>query len=144
MGSDYTLRMHGICKSFPGVVALDHVDFDLRRGEVHALVGENGAGKSTLIRILAGVYEKDAGEVYFNEKKIEIHNSADAQNLGFSFIHQELNLIPYFSAYENAVLGLRYPHNWMGLINWRKLRKRVQDIAGSLNIDFNLRKPVWE
>jgi ribose transport system ATP-binding protein len=144
MGEEQTLRMCGVCKRFPGVVALDKVDFDLKKGEVHALVGENGAGKSTLIRILAGVYEKDAGEIYFNGKRIEIHNSADAQNLGFSFIHQELDLIPYFNAYENVVLGLKYPHNFLGLINWRKLRQRVQDIADSLNIDFNLRKPVWE
>jgi len=142
MGEKTVLQMRGICKSFPGVTALDQVDFDLREGEVHALVGKNGAGKSTLIRILAGVYSRDAGEVLVDGKRVEIHNSAAAQRLGLGFIHQELNLVPHFNAYENAMLGLRYPTNMLGLIKWRSLRKQIAEIARSLNIDFDLKSPV--
>jgi len=138
------LEMRGIRKHFPGVVALDSVDFDLRKGEVHALVGENGAGKSTLIRILAGIYTRDTGEIIFNGRKVEISNPHDAQELGFSFIHQELNLVPFFNTFENVLLGLRYPRNRFGLISWESLHKRIAKIAKLVDIDFDLKKPVRE
>lgn len=144
MEQSTTLKMQGIRKTFPGVTALDDVEFDLKEGEVHALVGENGAGKSTLIRILAGVYNKDAGEIIYNGRKVEIHSSIDAQRLGFGFIHQELNLVPYFDTYENVVLGLKYPRNSLGFIHWQNLRKKINEIAQRLDIDFDLRKPVSE
>ena len=99
------LRVSGICKHFPGVVALDQVHMTVRRGEVLALLGENGAGKSTLIKILAGVYAKDAGEIIFDGRKAEIHSPHDAQALGISVIFQELNLLPNLSVAENIFLG---------------------------------------
>lgn len=97
--------MEGIDKSFPGVHALDNCQFELRAGEVHALVGENGAGKSTLMKILAGVYSKDAGRIVVQGRQVEIPNPRAAQALGISMIHQELNLMPHLTVAENVYIG---------------------------------------
>ena len=99
------LRMEGIYKSFPGVQALSDAKFDLRYGEVHALVGENGAGKSTLMKILGGIYNKDAGRVILEEQEVEITSPAMAQHLGISIIHQELNLMPHLTVGQNIFIG---------------------------------------
>lgn len=99
------LRMEGIYKSFPGVQALSDVKFELRRGEVHALVGENGAGKSTLMKILGGIYHKDAGHITLEGKEVEILNPHMAQNLGISIVHQELNLMPHLTVAQNIFIG---------------------------------------
>jgi len=88
------LRVENITKKFPGVVALDRVSFDLRRGEVHALVGENGAGKSTLMKILSGVYQPDEGTIYLNGQPVVFRDPVEAQRAGISIIYQELNLMP--------------------------------------------------
>ena len=97
--------MKGICKNFPGVKALDNVNFELRAGEVHALLGENGAGKSTLIKVLGGIYSIDGGEIYIDGQRVSIHEVKDAQNLGISIIHQELVLVPQMTIAENIFLG---------------------------------------
>src|SRR5690606_38841888 len=97
--------MEGIDKSFPGVHALDNCRFDLRLGEVHALVGENGAGKSTLMKILAGVYSKDAGRIKVQGRETEIPHPRAAQALGISMIHQELNLMPHLTVAQNVFIG---------------------------------------
>ena len=99
------LQMTGIDKSFPGVHALQSVQFDLRRGEVHALLGENGAGKSTLIKILGGIYQKDKGEILVDGEKVTINSVEDARKAGVSIIHQELVLVPWLSVAENMFLG---------------------------------------
>src|SRR5512141_3226404 len=99
------LRMEGIYKSFPGVQALSDARFELRHGEVHALVGENGAGKSTLMKILGGIYHKDAGQIFLEGKEVEIHNPRMAQSMGISIIHQELNLMPHLTAAQNIFIG---------------------------------------
>src|SRR5512138_2062012 len=99
------LRMEGIYKSFPGVQALSDVRFDLRRGEVHALVGENGAGKSTLMKILGGIYHKDAGHIFLEAQEVEVLNPHMAQNLGISIVHQELNLMPHLTIAQNIFIG---------------------------------------
>jgi len=99
------LRMEGIYKSFPGVQALSDARFELRRGEVHALVGENGAGKSTLMKILGGIYHKDAGHINLEDKEVEILNPHMAQNLGISIVHQELNLMPHLTVAQNIFIG---------------------------------------
>ena len=104
MGKDLVL-MEGIEKRFPGVHALDQCRFDLRPGEVHALVGENGAGKSTMMKILGGIYHKDAGHIYIEGQEIEIENPRQAQHLGISIIHQELNLMPHLTAAQNIFIG---------------------------------------
>lgn len=102
---DTILRMEGITKTFPGVLALNQCRFDLRSGEVHALVGENGAGKSTLMKVLAGVYKKDAGHIYYKGQEVEIPNPKVAQHLGISIIHQELNLMPHLTVAQNIFIG---------------------------------------
>jgi ribose transport system ATP-binding protein len=99
------LRMEGIYKSFPGVQALSDCKFELRPGEVHALVGENGAGKSTLMKILGGIYEKDTGHIYLDGKEVNINSPHTAQALGISIIHQELNLMPHLTVAQNIFIG---------------------------------------
>ena len=99
------LRMEGIYKSFPGVQALSDARFELRYGEVHALVGENGAGKSTLMKILGGIYNRDAGQIILEGQEVEIHSPAMAQHLGISIIHQELNLMPHLTVAQNIFIG---------------------------------------
>ena len=99
------LQMRGIRKAFPGVVALDDVSFDLRRGEVHALLGENGAGKSTLMKILSGACVRDAGEILIDERPVVLNSPREAQAIGISTIYQEFNLVPQLSAAENIYLG---------------------------------------
>lgn len=105
MSNNYLLEMKGITKKFPGVLALDKASFNLRKGEVHALIGENGAGKSTLIKILSGAYQMDEGEIIINNEKVSIQNPGEAQELGISVIYQEFNLIPYLTVAENIFLG---------------------------------------
>src|SRR5687767_6841302 len=99
------LELKGISKRFPGVVANDNVDFDLRKGEVHALLGENGAGKSTLMNILYGLYHPDEGEVHVNGKPVRIHSPREAIDLGIGMVHQHFMLIPVMTVAENIVLA---------------------------------------
>jgi len=103
--SDALVLMEGIDKSFPGVHALNNCNFDLQRGEVHALVGENGAGKSTLMKILAGIYSPDQGSIYLRGEEVTIPNPQSAQRMGISMVHQELNLMPHLTAAQNIFIG---------------------------------------
>ncbi|MFD5749794.1 sugar ABC transporter ATP-binding protein [Streptomyces sp. NPDC127033] len=116
---DELLRVEGIRKTFPGVVALDSVDFDLRRGEVHVLLGENGAGKSTLIKMLSGAYRPDAGRVLVGGEDVRIHGAQDAERLGIATIYQEFNLVPDLTVAENIFLG-RQPRRF-GLVDRKKM-----------------------
>src|SRR5215510_3020773 len=118
-GTSPLLSMRGICKRFPGVVALDNVNLDVGRGEVVGLCGENGAGKSTLMKILGGVYEPDAGEILIDSKAVIIAEVNDAMRLGVAFIHQELNVLDNLDVAANVYLG-REPRR-LGLID----RKRI-------------------
>ena len=102
---DVILSMQGIDKSFPGVHALDHVDFDVRRGEVHALMGENGAGKSTLMKVLTGIIKKDAGTILFEGKAVDFKNPRMAQDAGIVIVHQELNMIGDLTVAQNIFIG---------------------------------------
>ncbi len=99
------LEMRDIVKTFPGVKALKGVDFTVKAGEVHALMGENGAGKSTLIKVLTGIYQRDTGEITFDGKSINPTTALQAQHCGISTIYQELNLVPCLSVCENVFLG---------------------------------------
>src|SRR5512137_1275432 len=114
------LQATGITKRFPGVLANDHVGFDLEKGEIHALLGENGAGKSTLMNILYGLYAPDEGEVAVRGQPVQIHNPNDAIGLGIGMVHQHFQLVPVFTVAENIVMGTeptRFPFSWktMGL-----------------------------
>jgi len=135
------LEMRGIGKRFPGVVALDEVDFDLRRGEVHILLGENGAGKSTLMKILSGAYQKSAGQIILDGAEVEIRNPKHAQTLGISTIYQEFNLIPNLSVGENIFLG-REPAKLPGLINQRAIFQDARRAVSSLGLEINPRKLI--
>jgi ribose transport system ATP-binding protein len=137
------LYMKGISKAFPGVVALDNVDFDLCPGEVHGLVGENGAGKSTLIKILSGIYIQDQGEIVLNGEPIALSHPSDAREYGISPVHQELNLEPYLTAAENIFLG-HQPLGRFGLINHQKMNRDAQELLENLGVDVAPRRMVAE
>lgn len=130
------LRMEGISKSFPGVQALDQVDFEVYAGEVHALVGENGAGKSTLIKILSGAYAADAGRILFRGKEVEFHSPRDAIDAGIATINQELMLIPQLSVGENVFLG-RLPRRELGRVDWAQVRERTRELFALLGLDVD-------
>ncbi len=131
-----------VSKRYPGVLAVDDVSLDLFAGEVHGLVGENGAGKSTLIKLLAGATPRDSGEILVRGKPAALHHVRDATRLGLAFIHQELNLVPYFDAAENIFLGHAYPRRAWGGIGWRVLRARAQQVLDQLGADIPLDLPV--
>jgi ribose transport system ATP-binding protein len=134
------LQMRGISRAFPGVQALLGVDLDVRAGEVHAIVGENGAGKSTLMKILAGVYQPDAGTVVLDGQSAHIENPRRAMALGIAMIHQELNLAPNLSVAENIFLG-RVPAR-LGLVDWGRLDRQTQALVERLDMDFDARALV--
>lgn len=127
-----SLMMSGISKSFPGVRALSRVDFKLRSGEIHALMGENGAGKSTLIKVLTGVYPMDEGTVRLDGRPVTIKSPQDAQKHGISTVYQEVNLCPNLTVAENLFLG-REPR-FMGLISWRQMNLKAAELLRELNI----------
>ncbi len=126
------LEMRGICKYFPGVRALQDVDFTLRAGEIHALMGENGAGKSTLIKCLTGVYPKDEGEIYMagHDKAVTIRSPQDAQNIGISTVYQEITLCPNLTVAENMYIGRTKD----SFTNWRKMNQGAGKILKDLGI----------
>ena len=103
--SDFKLRVEGVEKSFPGVKALTNISFAVRKGTVHALCGENGAGKSTLMKVLTGLYKADAGQIFIDEKPVEIKNPIQAREYGISMIAQELNYVSELSVEENLFMG---------------------------------------
>jgi ribose transport system ATP-binding protein len=121
---DLVLEMRGISKRFPGVVALDHVDLDVRAGEVHVVLGENGAGKSTLMKILSGAYRKDGGEIRLGGQPVEIRDPRHAQELGIAIIYQTFNQVPHLSVAENILLGRERTR--LGLIDYEDLHRRAQ------------------
>ncbi|HAX17764.1 MAG TPA: D-xylose ABC transporter ATP-binding protein [Actinobacteria bacterium] len=137
------IELKNIKKIFPGVVALEDVNFDVGYGEVHALVGENGAGKSTLIKILGGVYQPDAGEIIIEGKKESITNTSTAQRLKIAVIYQEFNLIPDLSVAENIFIG-REPKIAKSFINWKKINNDASEIMKKLDININPRKFISE
>lgn len=135
------LRVEGVVKKFPGVVALDHVSFELRRGEVHALVGENGAGKSTLMKILSGAYQPDEGVIYYKGKPVVLRNPHEAQKLGISIVYQELNLMPHLTVAQNIFIG-REPLRF-GYIDDRKMYRDAKEILTRLHVDVDPSLPVY-
>lgn len=136
------LEIEGLYKSFGGVAALKGASLSLAPGEVHALVGENGAGKSTLIKILAGILRADSGTIRLSGKPVEIGSGAEAGRLGLSFIHQELNLVPWFGVAENLFLGKAYPHNRLGLIDRKALAAGAQGALDELGVSLPLDCPA--
>ncbi|HEU5080630.1 MAG TPA: sugar ABC transporter ATP-binding protein [Opitutaceae bacterium] len=136
MADNPLLTLRGIRKRFPGVLALDGVDFTVRAGEIHALLGENGAGKSTLIKVLTGVYTADEGDIRLADKPLQARSPAEAEEAGISTVYQEVNLIPSLSVAENLCLG-RQPGK-LGFIAWRALRRAAKASLARLGLDIDV------
>ena len=134
------VKMLGIAKSFPGVVALEDVEFSLRTGEIHALMGENGAGKSTLIKVLTGVEQPDNGTIELDGKLVQVRSPQHSQELGISTVYQEVNLCTNISIAENIMLG-HEPYRF-GTIHWRKVNELAQKAINRLNIDVDVTQPL--
>ena len=132
MEDGIVLTMRGICKNFPGVKALNNVDFTLRKGEIHALMGENGAGKSTLIKVLTGVYDKDAGEIRIDgiNHPVTVHSPQEAQNFGISTVYQEITLCPNLTVAENMYIGRTRGAG----VNWQVMNRKARELLDSLGI----------
>ncbi len=135
MDNRAVVEMIDICKAFPGVQALDHVSFTLRRGEVHCLLGENGAGKSTLIKILSGAYQMDSGQIKIEGREVNIRSAQDARGMGISTIYQEMNLVPGLSVAENLFLGEEETLRGVPwVVDRRAMNARAGEIFAKMNV----------
>ncbi len=139
---DVLVLMEGIEKTFPGVHALSQCQFELRSGEIHALVGENGAGKSTLMKVLAGVYNKDAGRIVYKGKEVEIHNPRAAQHLGISMIHQELNLMPHLTVAQNIFIGREPRRSVPFMLDDKAINEQAQQLIAMMRLNLDPRTKV--
>jgi simple sugar transport system ATP-binding protein len=138
---DFILTMKDISKTFPGVNALENVDFSLKRGEIHALVGENGAGKSTLIKIITGVEQPDAGSIELDGRLVQVRSPQHSQELGISTVYQEVNLCTNISIAENIMLG-HEPHLFFGAIDWKAMKILAKQAMQRLDIDIDVAQPL--
>lgn len=129
------LTMKDIDKNFPGVHALDHVDFEVKRGEVHALMGENGAGKSTLMKVLTGIYKKDSGSITYEGKEVEFHNTREAQDAGIVIVHQELNMLGDLTVAQNIFIGREFKKGIR--IDDKKMNEEAKKLFDRLHIDID-------
>lgn len=141
MAADDLLVMRDICKSFSGVQVLKRVHLNIKKGSVHALMGENGAGKSTLMKILIGLYKRDSGEILLNGSPIVCENTRQAQSLGIAMIHQELNFIPEMTVAENMFLGDEPMKNRL-TVNFKDLYKRAERMLSEAGMDIDVRQPI--
>ncbi|MGM0365972.1 MAG: sugar ABC transporter ATP-binding protein [Actinomycetota bacterium] len=141
MNNGVVCDIRNVTKTFPGVLAIDNVDFDIKAGEIHALVGENGAGKSTLIKMLGGVYKPDRGEIVFDGRKIVFNSTHESQKRGISVIYQEFNLIPDLSVAENIFIS-REPKALGMFMNWRKINADAKKILDELDVDIDPRRYI--
>jgi ribose transport system ATP-binding protein len=142
--TDAVIELHGIVKDFPGVRALDHVDFSLRKGEVHALLGENGAGKSTLIKILTGVYSRGGGEILINGVRAEISSPAAARGYGIDAIYQEQYLCPDLTVEENLFANRLPRRKSFGTVWWSRLHREAEELLRGWKVDFGPRDRVGD
>ena len=136
------MEMRGITKRFPGVLASDRVDFDVRSGEVHALLGENGAGKSTLMKILYGLYEPDEGEIRLNGQVVSIQSPADAIRNGIGMIHQHFMLVPTLTVRENVALGLKSSRGLRTDLD--RVAVRINELAELYGLHVDPDAVVWQ
>ena len=130
------LELKDITKKFPGVLANDQVNFDLNKGEIHALVGENGAGKSTLMNVLFGIYQQEAGEIFYKGQELDIDGPQDAIDLGIGMVHQHFMLVPTLTVTENIILGDEITNN-VGHLNLKEARSRVEKLSGQYGLDVD-------
>jgi len=137
-----SVKMQGITKRFPGVLANDDVDFDVKAAEVHALLGENGAGKSTLMKILYGLYHQDSGEIFINDKLVKFNSPTDAINQGIGMIHQHFMLVPTLTVTENVALGL--PSSRGPLTDLERVSKRMLELADLYGLRIDPNAYIWQ
>ena len=135
LSHEVILTMEGIDKSFPGVHALDHVNLEVRRGEVHALMGENGAGKSTLMKVLTGIYTKDSGTITYEGKEVEFHGPKEAQEAGIVIVHQELNMMNHLTVAQNIFIGREFMKG--GIIDDAKMNEESKKLFEQLGIKID-------
>ncbi|MCO1602951.1 sugar ABC transporter ATP-binding protein [Desulfosporosinus nitroreducens] len=141
MKENFKLRVSQIEKSFPGVKALDKIDFAVKKGSVHVLCGENGAGKSTLMKIINGIYQPDSGQIYIDEKPVKINNPIQARTLGISMIFQEMSYVPEMTVEENLFLG-NLPVKRFGNVNWKEVRRRTKELLLAENLPYSPTTPL--
>jgi ribose transport system ATP-binding protein len=137
MGSSTTIEMKGISKAFGPVKVLEQVDFDLRNGEIHALMGENGAGKSTLMKILTGIYQKDEGTINVKGQNVSYNAPKEAELAGISVIHQELNIIPYLTVAENMFLGKNLTYGKTGILKTKEMNQKTKEYLDRLGVTID-------
>ena len=142
MSSEPLLSINGISKAFPGVKALDTVSFDVRAGEIMALLGENGAGKSTIIKVLTGVYKRDSGSVTLDGKAIDPQSTAEAQAIGIGTVYQEVNLLPNMSVADNLFIG-REPRRF-GLIDRKTMVRKARELMHSYGFELDVTRPLGQ
>ncbi len=130
------LEMHGITKRFPGVLANDHINFQLEKGEIHALLGENGAGKTTLMNILYGLYSQDEGQVFLNGHEVEINEPTDAIRLGIGMVHQHFMLVPVMTVAENIILGIEIVRNGF-VLDQKTAVQRIHDLSRQYGLEID-------
>jgi inositol transport system ATP-binding protein len=136
MNLDIKLRVSNVEKFFPGVKALDKINFAVRKGTVHVICGENGAGKSTLMKVINGIYKQDAGQILIDEKVVDIKNPIQARSLGISMIFQELNYMPEMTIEESLFVG-NWPKDKYGKVDWKEIRKRTLALLEKENLNYN-------
>lgn len=136
------VEMKGITKSFPGVLANDRIDFDVRAGEIHALLGENGAGKSTLMKILYGMYRPDAGEIFVNSAQVHLNSPLDAIRIGIGMVHQHFMLVPTFTVEENVALGLRSSRRFV--LDLDRVGARLKELSQAYGLRVGPQAKIWQ
>ena len=136
------LQMQDITKQFPGVLANDKVNFEVEKGEVHALLGENGAGKSTLMNILYGLYQPTSGSIFYKGQKVEITSPKAAIDLGIGMVHQHFMLIPALSVVENVILGMKPERG--SVLDLESAAKKIVDLGKKYNMDIDPWAKVWQ
>jgi inositol transport system ATP-binding protein len=136
INQEVKLSVSNIEKSFPGVKALDRINFSVKKGTVHVLCGENGAGKSTLMKVINGIYQPDSGQILIDGKVVEINNPIQARNLGISMIFQELNYIPEMTIQESLFVG-NWPRDKFGKVDWPEIRKQTRALLEAEKLSYS-------
>ena len=130
------LKLQNITKKFGNVVANDHINLSVGKGEIRALLGENGAGKSTLMKIIAGAQGYTSGHMYINDQEVVFHSTKEAEKMGIAMIYQEFNMVPELSVAENMYLG-RLPKTQLGVVDWKKLYQDADEVLKKLGLKFD-------
>jgi ABC-type sugar transport system ATPase subunit len=141
--NDIVLEIKGIVKRFPGVVALNRINLDIKKGEIHGIVGENGAGKSTLCNVITGIYSADEGEIFFNGNKVNFRDPSQSLKAGIRIVYQERNLVNYFNGEENIYLNAEF-RNKIGAIQKYKITRAVENLKNKYKVQINTKIPVYE